>query len=215
MNPDRQLTDITAVAAALKRQQLITLAIVVLAVLLAVHAMGKQTTVILEPPTRTKAIAVVGDRVDAAWLEEMGAWVAHMMLDASPHSIAWQHEQLLKWVHPSAHGHLQQDMAVQAKRLVDTNASTMFWLQQVAPDAEHTRVALIGQLDTYVNGVKVPGSSRTQAYLVQFESRGGRMLIKDWREVPGDDIWLTKAMAQAEKARLEEQQRQKQQEKDK
>lgn len=205
MNPDRQLTDITAVAAALKRQQLITLAMVALTLLLAIHAMGKQTTVILEPPTRSKAIAIVGDRVDAAWLEEMGAWVAHMMLDASPHSIAWQQEQLLKWVHPTAHGQLQQEMAVQAKRLIETNASTMFWLQQVAPDIEHTRVALIGQLDTYVNGVKVPGSSRSQAYLVQFESRGGRMLIKEWREVPGDDIWLTKAMEQAEKLRLEQQ----------
>jgi hypothetical protein len=31
------------------------------------------------------------------------------------------------------------------------------------------------------------------------------MLIKEWREVPGDDIWLTKAMEQAEKVRLEQQ----------
>lgn len=203
MNPQRQLTDITAIASALKKQQLITILLAALCLLMAMLSMSKDHTVILEPPTRSKAIAVVGDRVDGAWLEEMGAWIAHMMLDASPHSIAWQQEQLLKWVHPSAHGQLQQDMAVQAKRLIDTNASTVFWLQQVAPDPERVRVALVGQLDTYVNGVKVAGSSRTASYLVSFESKGGRMLIKEWREVPGDDIWLTRALEKAEKAKAQ------------
>jgi len=199
MSPDRHLSEISSLVAVLKRQQLLSLAALLLCALLAVVAVRKQTTVILEPPQRSKSIAVVGDRVDAAWLEEMGAWVAHMMLDASPHSIAWQQEQLLKWVHPASHGLLQQDMAVQARRLTDTNAATVFWLQQVAPDPERTRVALVGQLDTYVNGIKVPGSSRTQSYLVQFESKGGRMLIKEWREVPGDDIWLTRALEAASK----------------
>ncbi len=200
MSPDRHLSEVTSLVAAVKRQQLLSLALLLLCALLSVQALRKETTVILEPPQRSKSIAVVGEKVDAAWLEEMGAWVAHMMLDASPHSIAWQQEQLLKWVHPASHGQLQQDMAVQARRLMDTNAATVFWLQQVAPDPERTRVALVGQLDTYVNGVKVPGSSRTQSYLVQFESKGGRMLIKGWREVPGDDIWLTRALETAAKS---------------
>jgi len=117
MNPTRQLTDIQSVATALRRQQGITFTLVVLSLLLTINALTKQTTVILEPPSRSKTIAVVGEKVDGAWLEEMGAWVAHMILDASPHSIGWQQEQLLKWVHPSTHGQMQQEMAVQAKRL--------------------------------------------------------------------------------------------------
>ncbi|OYV02275.1 MAG: type IV conjugative transfer system protein TraE [Burkholderiales bacterium PBB5] len=199
MNPSRQLTDIQSVATALKRQQFITFMLAALTLLLALHALTKQTTVILEPPSRSKTIAVVGEKVDGAWLEEMGAWVAHMILDASPHSIAWQQEQLLKWVHPATHGQMQQEMAVQAKRLIDTNASTVFWLQQMAPDVERQRVALVGQLDTYVNGVKVANSSRTMYFLLQFEAKGGRMQIKEWKEVPGDDIWLTKALEAAAK----------------
>lgn len=210
MNPNRQLTDIQSVATALKRQQLIALVLGLLCVLLTGIALSKKTTVILEPPTRTKTIAVVGDKVDGAWLEEMGAWVAHMILDASPHSIAWQQEQLLKWVHPSTHGQMQQEMAVQAKRLIDTNAATVFWLQQVAPDVDEQRVALVGQLDTYVNGVKVPGSSRTMAFLLQFEARGGRMQIKEWKEVPNDDVWLTRAMeAAAAKAKAKAKEKEK------
>ena len=203
MNPSRQLTDIQSVATALKRQQGITFVLAALSLLLTINALTKQTTIILEPPSRSKTIAVVGDKVDGAWLEEMGAWVAHMILDASPHSIGWQQEQLLKWVHPSTHGQMQQEMAVQAKRLIDTNASTVFWLQQLAPDVERQRVALVGQLDTYVNGVKVPGSSRTMSFLVQFEAKGGRMQIKEWKEVPGDDIWLSKALEAAAKEKTD------------
>jgi conjugal transfer pilus assembly protein TraE len=194
MNPTRHINDIQSLTSALRRQQLINVATVAIALLLAVLALSRNTTTILEPPTRSKAIAVIGDRVDGAWLEEMGAWVAHMMLDSSPHSIVWQQDQILRWTHPGTHGQMQQDMAVQAKRLQETNASTVFWLQQVAPDPDRQRVAVVGQLDTYVNGVKVEGSSRNVSYLMQFESRGGRMLLKEWKEVPGDDLWLVKAI---------------------
>lgn len=192
MNPSRHLADIQSLTAALKRQQLITLLVSGVAALLVALVMGKTHTVILEPPVRSKSIAVVGDRVDAAWLEEMGAWMAHMMLDASPSSIAWQQEQVLRWTHPSRHGQLQQEMAVQAKRLTDANASTVFWLQQTAPDPDNRRIALIGTLDTYVNGTRVPGSSRSQSYVASFASKGGRMLLEDFHEVPNDDIWLTR-----------------------
>jgi conjugal transfer pilus assembly protein TraE len=194
MNPDRHVTDIQALTQSLRMQQVVSGSLALLAILLTVVTLTKQTTVILEPPTRAKTIAVVGDKVDGAWLEEMGAWVSHMTLDASPHSIQWQQDQLLRWTHPATHGQLQQAMAIQAKRLIDTNASTVFWLQQVAPDVDRQRVALLGQLDTYVNGVRVEGASRNVSYMAQFESQGGRMLLKEWREVPGDDIWLARML---------------------
>ena len=194
MQPNRHLSDIQSLAAALRRQQLLVLAMAVAIILLIGLSLSKTHTVVLEPPTRAKTISMTGDRVDGAWLEEMGGWVAHMMLDASPVSIAQQHEQVLKWTHPSRHGQLQQEMAVAARRLAEANASTVFWLQQVAPDPERQRVALVGQLDTYVNGVKVLGSSKTVSYLAQFESRGGRVLLRDWKQTPTDDIWLARLM---------------------
>lgn len=201
MNPDRHLGDIQSLTAALKRQQLLTALVVLLGLVLAVVAVAKRHTVILEPPVRTKQIAVVGDKVDGAWLEEMGPWIAHMMLDASPMSISWQHEQILRWAHPTTHGQLQQDMAVQAKRLREANAATIFWLQQTAPDPERQRIVMAGYLETYVNGIRVSGSTRNVAYLAQFESKGGRMLLKEWKEVPTDDIWLARAQEAAAKAR--------------
>jgi conjugal transfer pilus assembly protein TraE len=192
MTPERHAADIRDLKRALLRDNALCLLLAAVALTLAIALLGKRETVILEPPTRTSRIAVVGSRVDGAWLKEMGTYVAHMMLDATPKSVAWQHEEILNWVHPSAHGALRDQMAVAAKRLAEANATTMFWPQQVAPDPERQRVALMGTFETYVNGMRVDSGSRSRAYMVGFESRGGRMLIRNWAEVPLDDPWLTK-----------------------
>lgn len=194
MNPTRHLSDIQSLSAALRRQQWLTLSLAAAILLLVFVALGKTQTVVLEPPTRAKTISMTGDRVDGAWLEEMGSWIGHMMLDASPMSIEQQQAQVLRWTHPLRHGTLQQQMAIAAQRLREANASTVFWLEQVAPDPDRQRVALIGQLETYVNGMRVNGATRTVSYLAEFESKGGRVLLKDWKETPTDDIWLSKLM---------------------
>lgn len=199
MTPDRHFVDLSQLRASLRRQQLITLAVSLLALLLAFAVLNKRTTTILEPPSRARTIAIDGDRIDGAWLTEMGTYIAHLMLDTTPRSIEWQQAEILKWVHPSSYGELQQRMAVAAKRLAEANATTVFWPQQVAPDPDRQRVLLIGHVDTYVNGQAVTGSGRTVAYQASFESKGGRMLLKDWTETPTDDPWLERAMEQQQK----------------
>lgn len=194
MDPKRHLSDIQSLSTALRLQQWLTLGLACAILLLIFVALGKTQTVVLEPPTRAKAIGMTGDRVDSAWLEEMGSWIAHMMLDASPLSIEKQQAQVLHWTHPIRYGSLQQQMAIAAQRLRESNASTMFWLEQVAPDPDRQRVALIGQLETYVNGVRVNGASKAVSYIAEFESKGGRVLLRDWKETPIDDIWLAKLM---------------------
>lgn len=194
MTPERHHSDLTELRRLLRRQQLISLGVTVAVILLAFGLLTRRTTTILEPPSRAQAVAVTGDRVDAAWLIEMGTYIAHLMLDATPRSIEWQQTQILKWVHPTTYGELQQRMAVAARRLVEANATTVFWPQQVAPDPDRQRVLLLGHLDTYVNGQLVQGSGRTVAYQAVFESKGGRTLLKDWLETPTDDPWLAKAL---------------------
>jgi conjugal transfer pilus assembly protein TraE len=179
-------------------QRIAIVALIFLSILMMLKISSQQTTVIAEPPSRAQAISMTGDRVDAAWLEEMGLWVAHLMLDVTPQSVPWQREQVLRMTHPEIHGDLEQRMVAQAKRLIESNATTSFWPQQVAPDPDGQQTLLMGRLDTYVNGTRT--SSATTAYRVSFRSKGGRILIKDWTEVPTDDPWLLKAAERALKA---------------
>jgi conjugal transfer pilus assembly protein TraE len=200
MDPNLHAADVTDLRAQVRRKDLTNLGLVVAVVLLSFCLLTKRTTTMLEPPSRSQAIGMTGDRMDGAYLIEMGTYIAHLMLDATPTSIKWQQDLVLKWVHPASYGDLQERMAVAARRLSEANATTVFWPQQVAPDPDRQRVLLLGHVDTYVNGVKVDGSGRTVAYQASFESKGGRALLKDWLEAPTDDPWLVKAIDEKAKA---------------
>jgi conjugal transfer pilus assembly protein TraE len=194
MNPELSRNDNRDLKQLLLRQQAITFGLLGALVLLSLMLLRHQPKVILEPPTRVSTFTVQGDRVDENYLIEMAQYVAHMMLDVTPATIERRNDEVLKWVHPATFGAMQNRMAVAAKRLKEANATTIFWPTQVAPDPEHLRVAVIGSLETYVNGTRVQ-ADRTQSWLLQFESKGGRMLIKDWKATPLDDPLLAKVVA--------------------
>lgn len=194
MNPDLSRNDNRELKRLLLRQQTITFSLVGALLLLSLMLLRHQPQVILEPPTRVSTITVQGDRVDQNYLTEMAQYVAHMMLDVTPATIERRNDEVLKWVHPATFGAMQNRMTVAAKRLKDANATTIFWPSQVAPDPDKLRVAVIGTLETYVNGMRVQ-ADKTQSWLLQFESKGGRMLIKDWKETPLDDPMLVKTVA--------------------
>ena len=198
MNITQHAADIRTLQGQLARAQFVQVGLVLVVVLLTCAVLTKKVTTILEPPTREKTITMVGDIIGPEWLQEMGGWMSTMMLSATPQSIDWQQEQILRWTHPTFHGELQNRMAVNAKRLKDANATQVFWAQQVAPDPDHNRVVIMGQLETYVNGVRVPGD-HTVAYDWSFAALGGRTLLSDWFEVPLDDPWLVKAAEAAQR----------------
>ena len=194
MTPELSRNDNRELKRLLLRQQAITFSLVGALLLLSLMLLRHQPQVILEPPTRVSTLTVQGDRVDQNYLTEMAQYVAHMMLDVTPATIERRNDEVLKWVHPATFGLIQNRMTVAAKRLKDANATTIFWPSQVAPDPDKLRVAVIGTLETYVNGTRVQ-ADKTQSWLLQFESKGGRMLIKDWKETPLDDPMLVKTVA--------------------
>lgn len=194
MTPELSRNDNRDLKRLLLRQQAITFSLVGALLLLSLMLLRHQPQVILEPPTRVSTFTVQGDRVDQNYLTEMAQYVAHMMLDVTPATIERRNDEVLKWVHPATFGAMQNRMTVAAKRLKDANATTIFWPSQVAPDPDKLRVAVIGSLETYVNGTRVQ-ADKTQSWLLQFESKGGRMLIKDWKETPLDDPMLVKTVA--------------------
>jgi len=192
MNPEVNRNDTRDLKRLLARQQLINFGLIGIVLLLALTLLRHQPKIILEPPNRATTITVQGNRVDENYLIEMANYVAHMMLDVTPATIERRNDEVLKWVHPSTFGDLQNRMTVAAKRLKASNATTMFWPTQVSPDPDNMRVALIGTLETYINGTRVQ-PDRMQSWLLQFETKSGRTLIKEWKETPLDDPTLVKA----------------------
>lgn len=199
MQPKQHEQDVRTLQALVARGQRNTFALILLMILMAIALLTKRVTTVLEPPVRDKAITIIGDKVGAEWLEEMGGWMANMLLTATPGSVDWQQALILNWTAPQFHGELQRRLAVSAKRLKESNATQVFFQQQVAPDPDHNRVVVMGQMQTYVNGQLVPGD-HTQAYQFNYLSLGGRAMLSDWEEVPLDDPWLVKQQEAAQRA---------------
>ena len=170
MTPELSRNDNRDLKRLLLRQQAITFSLVGALLLLSLMLLRHQPQVILEPPTRVSTFTVQGDRVDQNYLTEMAQYVAHMMLDVTPATIERRNDEVLKWVHPATFGAMQNRMTVAAKRLKDANATTIFWPSQVAPDPDKLRVAVIGSLETYVNGTRVQ-ADKTQSWLLSLSRR--------------------------------------------
>lgn len=140
----------------------------------------KERTLVV-PPQISQSFWVTNGAASSSYLEQMGSFVAWLVLDVTPASIDWKKDTLLSYVEPSQHGVLKARQEVEAERLKRLNASTYFSPQQLAPNAERQQVLVIGRLRTLINGQETANEQKT--YRVAFEFNGGRTQLKAFEEV--------------------------------
>jgi len=145
------------------------------------NVVGMERTIVV-PPTIDKSFWVTRDRVSRDYLEQMGSFVAWLILDVTPASIDWKKDILLNYVAPDQHGAMQSRQDIEAERLRRINASTFFLPQQLVPNEDKQTVAIRGRLRTQVNGQET--ATETKAYLAEFQYAGGRMHLKSFKEMP-------------------------------
>lgn len=145
------------------------------------NVVGMERTIVV-PPTIDKSFWVTRERVSREYLEQMGSFVAWLILDVTPASIDWKKDILLNYVAPDQHGAMQSRQEIEAERLRRINASTFFLPQQLVPNEDKQTVAIRGRLRTQVNGQET--ATETRAYLAEFQYAGGRMHLKSFKEMP-------------------------------
>ena len=153
----------------------------VLALAVVVNLIGAVRTVVV-PPSINKSFWVTRDKASGEYLEQMGSFVAWLVLDVTPASIDWKKDILLGYVEPEQHGGLKTRQELEAARLKRINASTAFAPQQLVPSEEGQSVVVRGRLRTLVNGVET--ANDLKAYLVEFSYAGGRVHLKTFKELP-------------------------------
>ena len=154
-----------------------------IALMIAYALVGAQR-VVVTPPHVTKSFWVAGERVSNAYLEQMGGYVAWLVLDVTPSSINWKKETLLGLVAPDDYDALKSRQDLEAERLRKMNAATYFSIQQLEPDEDKQTVLLTGRLRTLVNGHET--SVLKKRYQVRFQYQGGRTHLRTFKEV-GDE----------------------------
>jgi conjugal transfer pilus assembly protein TraE len=153
----------------------------VLAMAVALNLLGAVRTVVV-PPSINKSFWVTRDKASGEYLEQMGSFIAWLVLDVSPSSIDWKKDILLGYVEPDQHGAFKTRQELEATRLKRINASTSFAPQQLVPSEDAQSLVVRGRLRTLVNGVET--ANDLKAYLVEFAYAGGRVHLKTFKEVP-------------------------------
>ena len=153
----------------------------VLALVVILNLVGSVRTVVV-PPSIDKTFWVTRDKASSEYLEQMGSFIAWLVLDVTPSSIDWKKELLLGYVEPEQYGALKTRQEVEAERLKRINASTVFAPQQLVPSEDAQSVVVRGRLRTLVNGVET--ANDLKAYLVEFGYSGARMHLKTFKELP-------------------------------
>jgi conjugal transfer pilus assembly protein TraE len=85
------------------------------------------------PPSINKTFWVTRDKASSEYLEQMGSFIAWLVLDVTPASIDWKKDILLGYVEPDQYGPLKTRQEVEAERLKRINAATVFAPQQLVP----------------------------------------------------------------------------------
>ncbi|MDZ7855312.1 type IV conjugative transfer system protein TraE [Sphaerotilus sp.] len=153
----------------------------VVALIVILNLIGTVRTVIV-PPSIDKSFWVSRDKASSEYLEQMGSFIAWLVLDVTPSSIDWKKGVLLGYVEPGQYGALKTRQEVEAERLKRINASTLFMPQQLVPSEDAQTVVVRGRLRTLVNGFET--GNDLKAYLVEFSFNGARMHLKTFKELP-------------------------------
>jgi len=134
----------------------------------------------LVPPDIKRSFWIEDSNVSADYLEQMATFLLQLALDNTPVSAEYNAKMLLKYVAPASYGELEKDLLINAKRLKDDNASTVFSPRTVIPNDKEKSIAYSGVLTTYIGEKRV--SEVQKHYLVRFGYSYGHIYVLEMRE---------------------------------
>ena len=152
-----------------------------LALAIIINLLATVRTVVV-PPSNSKSVRVTSEPASSEYQEQMGSFVAWLILDVTPSTIDWKKDILLGYVDPAQYGLLKTRQEVEAERLKRINAATAFAPQQLVASEETQSLVVRGRLRTLVNGYET--ANDLKAYRIEFGHAGARMHVIGFKEVP-------------------------------
>lgn len=151
--------------------------------------------VILVPPSISKSFWVDSDKVSSEYLEQMGYFLVQLVLNVTPQSVDYQSKLLLQYAAPASYGEIKTAMAIASERLKRDGAATVFSPRTINVDERALKVAVQGQLTTFISDRRVAEASKS--YLIELQYALGKITIKSFKETNANDPLDTKAGAVA------------------
>ena len=150
--------------------------------------LGMEKTVIV-PPVIEKSFWVSGNEVSKNYLEQMAYWYAGLALNVTPTTGAYQKQQFLHYATPSDTGRIAAEMTLRLDFFSKNNTSTLFTAQKLNTDEKLMKVAIVGELDTFVGDKRA--SARRTVFVIGFKYLNGRLYVSEFKETSEQDMFGT------------------------
>ena len=139
----------------------------------------KHERIIISPPELKQSYWVEGNKFAPSYLEEMGLYFCHLLLDLTEANVIPQGEILLRYINSSSYGKFKARLLEDEKRLKKEQLSLHFAPQQVQIFAKALAVEVEGDLISYVESRKT--SQIRETYRLTFKQHAGRLFLDDFQ----------------------------------
>lgn len=147
----------------------------------------EQTTIVVPGVNQKMSISSVG--VSRSYLEEMSAMLLPLLLDLDHDSLEWKRERLFEYVSTSDSSYLKNLAAYFAKlkeQYKVFNLSTHFGCKNFRTDSKKMQVIASGILASHFGAEGF--EKKTVHYLLSFEWLAGRLLLKEFKLLSGEEL---------------------------
>jgi len=150
------------------------------------RTLGTEKTIIT-PPHIERSFWVSADGVSKSYLEQMAYWYAGLALSVTKSTGEYQKKLFLEYASPQKHGQLAAEMTARLEFMEKNSASTLFTVRAVKADEKLMRVAIYGDIETYVQDKRI--SIKQVIYVIAFQNLNGRIFVTEFKETNEKDIF--------------------------
>jgi len=153
---------------------------------LVLRTLGMEKTIVT-PPHIEKSFWVSADGVSKSYLEQMAYWYAGLVLSVTKSTGEYQKKLFLQYASPQKSGQLAAEMTARLEFMEKNSASTLFTVRAVKADEKLMRVAIYGDLETFVQDKRI--SIKQVIYAIAFQNLNGRIFVTEFKETNEKDIF--------------------------
>lgn len=139
------------------------------------------------PPSIQKSFWVNSEGVSKSYLEQMAYWYAGLVLTVSPRTGNYQKDLFLHYATPSESTRLNAEMTARLEFMEKNNTATMFTIQTLSTDEKLMKVAVTGDLETFVGDKRI--GIKHSIYVVGFKYINERLFVNEFKETNEKDIY--------------------------
>lgn len=142
----------------------------------------KDDRTIFVPPVLDKPFSIHGSSYSASYYEQMGLFLANLLLSKTAETANQQHELLFKYVDPELLGVFKRDLLDEAETLKKDAAGYVFYPTETKVNLGNHSVLIKGERHTFVGAQRIDVSK--EAYRLVFTQRGHLIYLRFFQKEP-------------------------------